>query len=95
MELFRWEEKQSIATLKCEKNGLIEFLAFHPKGDWLLATGGGEKGILAFIDVTEKKIVIENEAPMHIHKIVLDEDGRKFFAVGHKRFVMFTASDKL
>ena len=94
MEVFRWEQKENIRTLKCEKNGLIEFLAFHPKGDWLLATGGGEKGILAFIDCAEKKIVTESEAPMHIHKLALDEDGRKLFAAGHKKFVMFTADEK-
>jgi WD40 repeat protein len=92
LELFRWEEKQNVATLKCEKNGLIEFLAFHPKGDWLMALGGGEKGIMAFIDAAEKKIVLENEAPMHIHKIALDEGCAKLFAAGHKKFAIFTAS---
>ena len=93
VDLFRWEDNQNVATLKCDKNGLIEFLAFHPKGDWLLAAGGGEKGVLAFIDSAEKKIAVENEAPMHIHKVALDEDGRKLFAAGHKKFVAFAASD--
>jgi len=91
VELFQWEQKQNIATLKCEKNGLIEFLAFHPKGDWLLATGGGEKGIMAVIDPAEKKIVTENEAPMHIHKLALDQEARKLFAAGHKKFVILTS----
>ena len=94
VDLFRWEDKQSIATLKCEKNGLIEFLAFHPKGDWLLAAGGEGKGVLAFIDPPEKKLIIENEAPMHIHKVALDEDCQKLFAAGHKKFVMFTSTNK-
>jgi len=91
LELFRWEEKQNVATLKCEKNGLIEFLAF--RGDWLMALGGGEKGIMAFIDAAEKKIVLENEAPMHIHKIAFDEGCAKLFAAGHKKFAIFTASN--
>src|SRR6185436_9452755 len=30
VDLFRWEDNQNVATLKCDKNGLIEFLAFHP-----------------------------------------------------------------
>ena len=30
---------------------LVECLAFHPKGAWLLASGGGDKdGFFAFID---------------------------------------------
>ena len=91
VELFRWEEKQNIATLKCEKNGLIEFLAFHPKGDWLLAAGGEGKGVFAFIDPVEKKVVADNEAPMHVHKIALDEPGRTLFAAGHKKFALLTA----
>jgi WD40 repeat protein len=94
VDLFRWEERENIATMKCEKNGLIEFLAFHPKGDWLLAAGGGEKGILAFIDCAGKKMAAENEAPMHIHKFALDEEARTLFAAGHKKFVTFLASEK-
>jgi WD40 repeat protein len=91
VDIFEWQEKKNVAALKCDKNGLIEFLAFHPKGDWLLAAGGGDKGILAFIDPVEKKIVLENEAPMHIHKIALDEDSQRLFAAGHKKFAVFTA----
>jgi WD40 repeat protein len=93
VDLFRWEDKQSIATLKCEKNGLIEFLTFHLKGDWLLAAGGEGKGVLAFIDPEEKKFVIENEAPMHVHKIAFSEDHQKLFAAGHKKFVLFAATE--
>jgi WD40 repeat protein len=92
VELFRWEDKQNIAALKCEKNGLIEFLQFHPRGDWLLATGGDGKGVLAFIDPAEKKFIIEHEAPMHVHRIAIDEDCNKLFAAGHRKFVMFAAA---
>ena len=92
VDLFQWEEKKTIATLKCDKNGLIEFLAFHPDNNSLLATGGGEKGVLAFIDIAEKKILSEIEAPMHIHKIALSEDHQKLFAAGHKRFVIYAPS---
>jgi WD40 repeat protein len=92
MDIFDWQEKKNVATVKCEKNGLIEFLMFHPKDDWLLAVGGGEKGIIAFIDPAEKKVATENEAPMHIHKIVLDEERGKLFAAGHKKFAVFSAT---
>jgi WD40 repeat protein len=94
VDLFRWEQKESTGTLKMEKNGMIEFLAFHPKGDWLLATGGGDKGVMAFIDPAEKKVLSENEAPMFIHKIVLEDDGQKMFAAGHKKFAVFTVAQE-
>jgi WD40 repeat protein len=92
VDLFEWQDKKHVAALKCDKNGIIEFLAFHPKGDWLLATGGEGKGVLAFIDPAEKKIIIEHEAPMHVHKIVLDEDCQRLFAAGHKKFALFVAN---
>jgi WD40 repeat protein len=92
VDIFEWQEKKHVVALKCEKNGLIEFLAFHPKGDWLLAAGGEGKGVLAFIDCAGKKFIIENEAPMHVHKVAFDEDYRKLFAAGHKKFVMFAAA---
>ena len=94
VDLFRWEQKESAGTFKTEKNGMIEFLTFHPKGDWLLATGGGDKGLIAFIDPAEKKIIMENEAPMFIHKIVLEDDGQRMFAAGHKKFAVFTATQE-
>lgn len=94
VDLFRWEQKESAGTLKLEKNGMIEFLAFHSKGDWLLATGGGDKGVIAFIDPAEKKVLSENEAPMFIHKIALEEDGQRMFAAGHKKFAIFAATQE-
>jgi WD40 repeat protein len=93
VDMFDWQEKKNIATLKCEKNGLIEFLMFHPNGDWLLAAGGEGKGVLAFIDPKERKFIIENEAPMHVHKIALDENCERLYAAGHKKFVLFTAAN--
>jgi WD40 repeat protein len=94
VDLFRWEQKESVGTLKMEKNGMIEFLAFHPKGDWLLATGGGDKGVIAFINPVEKKVLSENEAPMFIHKIVLEDSGQRMFAAGHKKFAVFTVAQE-
>ncbi|MGH8246605.1 MAG: WD40 repeat domain-containing protein, partial [Gammaproteobacteria bacterium] len=70
-------------------------LAFHPQGNGLLAAGGGEKGLLAIIDCAEKKIAIETEAPMHIHKVVWDQESQRLFAAGHKRFVMFAAAPEM
>jgi WD40 repeat protein len=95
VDIFEWQEKKPIATLKCDKNGLIEFLAFEPKGAWLLAAGGEGKGLLAFIDPAEKKMIVENEAPMHIHKVVLDENGQRLFAAGHKKFAVFGPSGSI
>lgn len=92
VDIFEWQDRKHVVALKCEKNGLIEFLTFHPRGDWLLAAGGEGKGVLAFIDCAEKKIISESEVPMHIHKIVLEEDGPRLFAAGHKKFALFTTS---
>ena len=94
VDLFRWEDKENVAALKCEKNGMIEFLTFHPQGDWLLASGGGDKGLLAFIDPAGKKFILESEAPMYVHKVALSEDGQKLFAAGHRKFALLSAKAK-
>jgi WD40 repeat protein len=94
VDLFRWEQKESVGTLKMEKNGMIEELLFHPKDGWLLATGGGDKGMIAFIDPAEKKVLSEHEAPMFIHKISLEENGRRLFAAGHKKFAILAAREE-
>lgn len=91
VDLFRWEKKEHLGAIKAEKNGLIEFLAFHPKDAWLLSAGGESKGHLGIIDPAERKFASESEAPMHIHKLVFDETHQRLFAAGHKRFVIFTA----
>jgi len=92
VDIFEWQDKKPIAALKCDKNGLIEFLAFEPNGAWLLAAGGEGKGLLAFIDPAEKKLIIENEAPMHIHKVAFGENGQRLFAAGHKKFAIYVSS---
>ena len=48
--------------------GLVEFLGFHPHGDWLLAAGGGDKdGFLTFLDLTAKKVLAQEKVPMYVH----------------------------
>jgi hypothetical protein len=47
--------------------------------------------VLAFIDPVANKIILENEAPMHIHKLVWEENGQRLFAAGHKKFATFAA----
>jgi WD40 repeat protein len=91
VDIFEWQDKRQVAALKCDKNGLIEFLEFHPSGDWLLAAGGEGKGLLAFIDPVANKIILESEAPMHIHKLAWEENGQRLFAAGHKKFATLAA----
>src|SRR5262249_35419504 len=63
--------------------GLVNRLAFHPKGDWLVGAGGAGTGFFLFFDLKKDKVVKEENVKFHIHAIALSEDATTLHAVGH------------
>src|SRR5207302_904674 len=55
VEVFDWRRGTHTHLLQGEGKGLVEHLAFHPKGDWLLAAGGTNDGLLMFLDLNKSK----------------------------------------
>ena len=74
--------------------GMIEGLAFHPSGEWLVGAGGGYAGFIAFFDLKANKILFQDAAPMHVHGLSLAENGETIYAVGHNKAVVWSLSDK-
>ena len=67
----------------------MEYLGFHPQGDWLLAAGGTDKdGFLTFYDLTAKKVLAQEKASMYVHDIALNEKGDTIYAVGHRKIAV-------
>jgi WD40 repeat protein len=92
VEVFDWQTGARAHTFASDKfKGLVQHLSFHPKGDWLLAAGGGDKdGFLMFYNVAAKKSLAQEKAPMVIHDLTLNEASDKIYAVGHRKIVVFS-----
>ncbi|HEY7326654.1 MAG TPA: hypothetical protein VH592_03375 [Gemmataceae bacterium] len=86
IEIFDWQKGEKTHEYVDDKfKGIIEHLAFHPKGDWLLSAGGANDGFFLFFDLKSKKAVRQEKAAMHVHTFVLDEQGETIYAAGHGR----------
>ena len=94
VEIFEWQS--SVKTHIYSDNefkGLVQSLAFHPSGSWLMAAGGDNTGFVMFFDLKEpKKSIRDEKAPMHIHRATLNETGDAIYAVGHNKIVKWKVS---
>ena len=92
VEVFDWQKGERTHAFASDKfKGLVEHLEFHPKGDWLLAGGGGDKdGFLMFFDLAAKKTLAQEKAPMYVHDLALNETGDTIYAVGHHKIMVFS-----
>ena len=95
VEVFDWKKGERTHEFVSDKfKGMVEFLGFHPHGDWLLAAGGGDKdGFYTFFDLSAKKVLAQEKAPMYIHGLALNEKGDTIFAVGHKKIAVLGMQD--
>jgi len=93
VEIFDWQKQERTHEYgEGEFKGLVESLAWHPRGDWLLAGGGANDGWLMLFDLADEKQAAKNEkAPMHIHELALAEDAGRIWAVGHHKLVKWQA----
>ncbi len=86
LEIFDWQKGEKTHEYADDKfKGLVEHLAFHPKGDWLIGAGGANDGFVLFFDLKAKKAIRHEKAAMHIHAFALDEKGDTMYAAGHGR----------
>jgi WD40 repeat protein len=90
VNVFDWQTGKRTHEFPSDKfKGLVEYLAFHPRGGWLMAAGGGDKdGFLTFIDVAGGKVVAQEPVPMYVHDLALNETGDTIDAVGHRKIVV-------
>lgn len=90
VEVFEWQKQAKTHEFLHDKNkGIVNKLAFHPQGDWLLGAGGAGDGFLLFHELKTKKILRAEKAPMHVHDFTLSESGDTIFAAGHNKLATF------
>ena len=92
VEVFDMDSGQSVHVFSGEAKGLIEQLVFHPASQILLGVGGDNGGLWQAHDLTEKKTIRSEKAPMHIYAADLSDDAKQLFAVGHGRIVVWEIS---
>jgi WD40 repeat protein len=84
IEVFDWQKGEKTHEYVDDKfKGIIEHLAFHPQGDWLLGGGGANDGFFLFFDVKTNKAIRQEKAAMHVHTFTLDEKAETIYAAGH------------
>jgi WD40 repeat protein len=94
VKIFDWRKGERVHLFASDAfKGLVEHLAYHPSGEWLLAGGGTDKdGFLMFFDVAAKKTLAQEKSPMYLHDLAMNETGDAIYAAGHKRVVLFSMS---
>jgi WD40 repeat protein len=91
LEVFDWQNGEQTHELHSgkETKGLIERLAFHPEGAWLVGAGGGYKGFILFFDLAKKQVIKDDAAPLRVHGMALNEAGDQIFAAGHGKVLVW------
>ena len=94
VEVFDWQAgKRTLEHASDKFRGLVEFLAFHPRGEWLLAAGGAHDGFVQFLDLKGNKVLKAEKVPTHVHAAALDENCETIYTAGHGRLTVFTLKD--
>ncbi|MFQ5731838.1 MAG: WD40 repeat domain-containing protein [Planctomycetaceae bacterium] len=90
-EVFNWKSGKRLLEIKDNKRkGLVEQIAFHHSGKWLLTAGGDHKGFLCFYDATSGKPIHQQAAKDHVHGVAFNEDHTRLYAAHHSRLTMWT-----
>ncbi len=90
LELFDWRGGQRTHEFPGEKfKGLVECMAWHPAGDWLVTAGGDHEGFIKFFDITGNKLLHQEKAPMHVHSLALNEAADTLYLAGHGKIAVY------
>jgi WD40 repeat protein len=93
IELFDWRTGTHLGEVVGENfKGLVERIAFHPAGEWLVGAGGYSDGFALFYDLAAKKNIAQEKVPFYVHDLVLNEAGDTIFAVGHEKIAILSVA---
>ncbi len=87
VEVFDWAKGERTHEMQAGTKGVVNALAFHSTGDWLMGLGGPGDFVL-FFDLKTKKVMHEVKSGLFVHAAVLDETQETLYAVGHNKAVV-------
>jgi WD40 repeat protein len=90
VEVLAWQTgKRTHLFEKTKFKGLVNRLAFHPQGDFLLGAGGAGNGFFVFFDLKNNKVVKEENVRFHVHAIAASESFDTLYAAGHNGLAVY------
>jgi WD40 repeat protein len=93
VRIFDWEKGETLAEIESSATkGIVQRLAFHPQGQWLLGCGGDNAGFAILIDPATRKIAYEGKAPFHVHDFVVNEAADRVIVAGHNGLAVTSIS---
>jgi WD40 repeat protein len=89
VEVFDWRKGERTHELLADQfKGLVESLVFHPRGDWVMASGGHTDGFSVFFDLDGKKALAQEKLPIYVHDVALNEDADTAYLAGHHKIAV-------
>ena len=84
IEIFNWQTAERRFEIEDSKHkGLVEALQFGPNDAFLIAAGGDNSGFISVYNMADGKLLVQDQAAMHVHDFELHADARSLIAVGH------------
>jgi len=90
VEVFDWQKGERSHEFPGDQfKGIVNRLAFHPNGDWLVGAGGANNGFLLFFDLKANKVLRQEKVNPHLHTVALNEVGDTLYAAGFGKVLVY------
>jgi WD40 repeat protein len=87
VEVFDWARRERLFFFTGAQ-GIVNRLQYHPRGQWLLALGGGGNGLVMVYDPARRAMLFQANLTMHTHDAAFHEDFTTLYAAGHNKIVV-------
>jgi WD40 repeat protein len=93
VEVFDWRKGERSHEFPGDQfKGIVNRLAFHPAGDWLVGAGGANNGFLLFFDLKANKVLRQEKVTVHLYSAALSDAGDRLFAAGFGKLLVYEMS---
>jgi WD40 repeat protein len=90
VEVFDWQKGERTHEFPGDQfKGIVNRLAFHPNGDWLVGAGGANNGFLLFFDLKAKKVLRQEKVNPHLHTVAVKATGDGLYAAGFGKVLVY------
>jgi WD40 repeat protein len=90
VEVFDWQKGERTHEFPGDQfKGIVNRLAFHPHGDWLVGAGGANNGFLLFFDLKANKVLRQEKVNPHLHTVALNDAGDTLYATGFGKVLVY------
>jgi WD40 repeat protein len=92
VEVFDWHKGERAWEFPGDQfKGLVEALAYHPGGDWLLAAGGANDGLLMAFDPKAGTVLRQEKVGTHVYAAALSDAADRLYLAGFGKVLVYEA----